>query len=78
MKTMSCKQLGGACDQLFSAHSFNEISALSQSHGKQMFEDADEKHLQAMSIMSELMRDPIKMKSWFDDKETEFNALPED
>ena len=78
MKTMSCKQLGGACDKLFSANTFNEISALSQSHGKKMYEDADEKHLQAMSEMSELMKDSNKMQSWFESKEQEFNSLPED
>jgi hypothetical protein len=75
---MSCKQLGGACDQLFTASSFDEISSLSQSHGKEMFEAADEKHLQAMNEMSELMQDPTKMQSWFKDKEKEFNALLED
>jgi len=32
----------------------------------------------AMNKMNELMLDPIKMKSWFDEKESEFNALPED
>ena len=78
MKTMSCKQLGGACDKLFSANTFNEISALSQSHGKEMYENADEKHLQAMSEMSELMKDSNKMQSWFESKEQEFNSLPEE
>jgi len=78
MKTMSCKQLGGACDKLFSANTFNEISALSQSHGKEMFEAGDEKHLQAMQEMSGLMKDSNKMQSWFDNKEQEFNSLPED
>jgi len=41
-------------------------------------EDADEKHLQAMSEMSELMKDSNKMQSWFESKEQEFNSLPED
>jgi DNA-binding protein YbaB len=43
-----------------------------------MYEDADEKHLQAMSEMSELMKDANKMQSWFESKEQEFNSLPED
>jgi hypothetical protein len=34
MKTMSCKQLGGACDKLFSADTFDEIAMMSQNHGK--------------------------------------------
>ena len=38
MKTMSCKELGGACDQKFSANTFEEITALSKEHGKKMFQ----------------------------------------
>jgi len=37
MKTMSCKQLGGACNKLFSANTFQEMAMLSQGHGKEMF-----------------------------------------
>ena len=78
MKTMSCKQLGGACDKLFSANTFEEIAAQSQSHAMEMFKDSDNAHLVAMSKMSELMKDPTKMKSWMESKEGEFNALAHD
>ena len=78
MKTMSCKQLGGACEQQFSADSFDEIGMMSQSHGKEMFEKNDEDHLQAMGAMSALMQDPEAMQKWFDGKREEFNSLPED
>ena len=37
MKTMTCNQLGGACDLEFSADTFDEIAAKSQQHGKEMF-----------------------------------------
>ena len=78
MKTMSCKQLGGACDKLFSADSFDEIGMLSQAHGKEMFESGDESHLNAMSEMSELMQDAEVMQKWLDSKRKEFDSLPED
>ena len=77
MKTMSCIELGGACDKLFSAESYSEISSLSQNHGREMFEAGDEEHLKAMAIMSELMKEPINMQIWLDNKEKEFDALPE-
>jgi hypothetical protein len=32
MKSMTCKQLAGACDVVFTAVSFEEISAQSQQH----------------------------------------------
>ena len=51
MKTMTCRQLGGACDLAFRADSFEELAALSQNHGKEMFQKGDEAHLQAMAEM---------------------------
>ena len=78
MKTMSCKQLGGACDKLFTANTFDEISELSQAHGKQMFENGDEAHLKAMSEISVLMQDSSAMELWANNKKLEFDSLPED
>jgi len=75
---MSCKQLGGACDKLFAANTFDEISELSQAHGKEMFEIGDEAHLKAMSEISELMEDSAAMQNWINSKKLEFNSLPED
>ncbi|KPK12253.1 MAG: hypothetical protein AMJ68_02750 [Acidithiobacillales bacterium SG8_45] len=78
MKTMSCKQLGGACDKEFHANSFEEIAEMSKQHGMEMFQKKDEAHLRAMSEMQELMQNPEEMKSWFENKRAEFEALPED
>jgi hypothetical protein len=33
MKTMNCRQLGGACDKEFHANTFEEIAELSKAHG---------------------------------------------
>lgn len=33
MKTMNCKQLGGACGQEFHANSFEEMAEMSKQHG---------------------------------------------
>ncbi len=78
MKTISCKQLGGACDKEFQADSFDEIAEMSKQHGKEMFERNDEAHLKAMNEMRELMQKPEAMKEWFENKKKEFDALPED
>lgn len=78
MKTMNCKQLGGACDKKFHANSFEEISQLSKQHGMEMFQVHDQAHLDAMGQMQKLMRNPDLMQSWFDQKRAAFNALPED
>ncbi len=78
MKTMSCKQLGGACDKTFSASTFEEVAELSQQHGMEMFKIQDEAHLKAMSAMQDLMKNPKAMQAWYEEKRQDFEALPED
>lgn len=78
MKTMTCKQLGGACDKKFHANTFDEMAELSKKHGMEMFQKGDESHLKAMNEMKDHMKTPEAMKAWFDAKRKEFDALPED
>ena len=75
MKTMTCKQLGGACDKTFSADTFDEIVTMSKRHGMEMFEKNDKSHLDAMEEISVLMQDQSKMHEWFNQKKEEINAL---
>ena len=56
MKTMTCKQLEGACDESFSAETFEEIAEMSKRHGVEMFQKRDEEHLKAMEAMENLMQ----------------------
>ena len=78
MKTMTCKQLGGACDMKFSANTFDEIAQLSQAHGKEMFQINDNSHIIAMNEMNKLMQNNDAMSQWFDAKKLEFDILEED
>ncbi|MDB4584307.1 hypothetical protein N9164_14235 [Draconibacterium sp.] len=77
MKTMTCKQLGGACDKEFSTSTFEEMAEMSKKHGMEMFQMGDEEHLKAMNEMQKLMNSPEAMKAWFENKRREFDALPE-
>lgn len=78
MKTMTCKQLGGACDQKFSAATFEEIAEKSKEHGMEMYQKQDKLHMDAMADMQNLMKSPEAMQTWFAAKRLEFEALPED
>ena len=78
MKSMNCHELGGACDEVFSAETFEEIAQLSQQHGKKMHEAQDAAHLAAMDKMRELMQDQDAMAAWFEGRRKAFDALPED
>lgn len=75
MKTMTCKQLGGACDVEFHANTFEEMADMSKKHGMEMFQKGDKPHLKAMNDMQELMQSPEKMNQWFENKRKEFEAL---
>jgi len=78
MKTMTCNQLGGACNEKFTASTFEEISEMSKTHGMEMFKKGDKAHLEAMNKMKGLMQSPEAMKTWFNDRRKEFEALTED
>jgi len=77
MKTMTCKQLGGACDLEFAANTFEEIADMSKKHGMEMFHKCDKPHLKAMDGMQVLMKSPDVMNEWFENKRKEFDALSE-
>ena len=78
MKTMTCKQLGGACDKAFTASSFEEMTEMSKAHGMEMFQKQDPEHLAAMQKIMTMMQDPELLEEWSNSKEKEFDALPED
>ena len=78
MKTMTCKQLGGACDEVFRAGTFDEMAELSKQHGMAMFAQQDAAHLEAMNRMKALMEDSQAMQAWFEDKRRAFDSLPDD
>ena len=77
MKTMTCRQLGGACDQEFHASSFEQMTNLSKEHTGEMFEKGDEPHIKAMKEMGNRMKSPETLNEWYDRKRREFDALPD-
>jgi hypothetical protein len=78
MKTMTCRQLAGACDKEFKANTFEDIAELSKKHGMEMFQKGDGAHIKKMNEMMGLMKDPDAMNKWFADRKKEFDALSED
>jgi len=77
MKKMTCNQLGGACDLVFEANTFEEIAEKSKKHGMEMFQAGDAAHLEAMQNMKKIGGTPEEFQKWFESKRDEFNALPE-
>ena len=60
MKTITCRQLAGACDEEFHAETFEEMADLSKQHGTEMHRKQDAAHLKAIRAMQELMKGPMK------------------
>ena len=75
MKSMTCKQLGGACDLVFSAETFEEVAEMSQNHGSKMFQRGDKPHIRAIESMQELMQSPKALKEWVEDKRQKFESV---
>jgi hypothetical protein len=78
MKTMTCKQLAGACDKEFHAATFDEMSELCRAHAMEMAEKGDTAHIEKMQEMKNLMTNPEAVQEWFQKVQREFEALPED
>ncbi len=74
MKKMTCKELGGACDLVFEADSFEEMAKLSQAHGMEMWKKQDADHMEAMQAMQALMKQPEMMQQWMADTKALFDS----
>lgn len=78
MKTMTCKQMGGACDETFSANTFEEMAELSKAHGAEMMQKQDAAHLKIMGEMKAIMEKPGGMEEYIAEKRKAFDATPDD
>lgn len=76
MKSMTCEELGGACELEFQAETFEEISKMSMEHGKEMFQKADGPHLDAMQEMKAI-RESGSMSEWFEEMRAKFDNAPD-
>ena len=77
MKKMTCMQLGGACEEVFVAETFDEIAKLSREHGMKVINASDEAHPEAAQKMRSLMSDGNTMQVWMDEKKAEFESAPD-
>lgn len=78
MKTMTCRELGGACDKTFTANTFDEIGQLSKEHAKEMFDKRDLPHLEALKQMNEMMKAQNTFIQWLKSKKETFENLASD
>jgi predicted small metal-binding protein len=78
MKTMTCQELGGACNQTFSANTFDELAMMVSKHAREMVQLGDTAHIEAMNDMRNKITSPEAMNAWMEEKRKAFNALHDD
>ena len=74
MKSMTCNQLGGGCEQVFSGETFEDVAAQSQQHGKELCAAKDERHSEAMGKMMQIAKSG-EMDSWIAARQQEFDQI---
>lgn len=78
MKTMTCEQLGGACDLALRGSSADEVIKAQDRHLKEVVAAGDEAHVPALEEMKGRWKRPIAGMGWYRCTKKAFAALPED
>jgi hypothetical protein len=78
MKTMTCKQLGGPCDQAFSGATADDVIKAQDAHLKEAVAGGDEAHKPALEEMQARWQNPAGGMGWYNQTKQDFDAQPED
>ncbi len=78
MKTMTCTQLGGACDLKLRGETADEVIKAQDRHLREAVRAGDTAHEPALNDMKGRWRHPIKGMGWYKDTKAAFAALPAD
>ena len=78
MKTMTCKQMGGPCDNPFHGKRADEVIKAQDKHLKEMVAKGDETHRSALKSMQGRWKNPISGMKWYMRTKRAYAALPED
>jgi hypothetical protein len=78
MKTMTCKQLGGACDLALVGEDANEIIHAQDRHLREAVAAGSTEHEPALRDMKARWRRPVSGLKWYRKVQRDFDALPHD
>ena len=77
MKTMTCRDLGGPCDQQHTADSADEVIKAQDRHLAEMERAGDAAHQPARDAMKGRWKHPVKGMGWYRDVKRRFAELPQ-
>jgi hypothetical protein len=78
MKTMTCEELGGACDLRLSGATADDVIKAQDKHLKEVVASGDRDHEDALRAMKGRWRHPISGMGWYRETKRRFAELPED
>jgi hypothetical protein len=76
MKTMTCRQLGGACDLAHEGDDANEIIKAQDQHLRDAVAAGATDHEPALQAMKGRWRRPVSGMKWYRQVQRDFAALP--
>ena len=77
MKTMTCRQLGGPCDQPHRGATHDDVINAQDQHLKEAVKEGDASHQQARDDMKGRWRRPKQSLGWYREMKRTFAELPE-
>jgi predicted small metal-binding protein len=78
VKTMTCRQLGGACDVAHRGDDANEIIKAQDRHLRDAVASGSTEHETALREMKGRWRRPVSGLRWYRQVQRDFADLPED
>ncbi|RFA20603.1 hypothetical protein [Subtercola boreus] len=76
-KTMTCRSLGGPCDQQHTEATADEIIKAQDRHLRDAVKGGDVTHSEARDAMKGRWRHPKRAMDWYSGVKRDFAALPE-
>ena len=77
MKTMTCRQLGGACDLDLNGDDYNVIIQAQDRHLREAVAAGSSEHEPALRDMKARWKHPISGMKWYKQVQRDFAALPD-
>ncbi len=78
MKTMTCRQLGGPCDQPHRGDTADDVINAQDQHLRQAVADGDTTHESALAEMKGRWKRPVSGLKWYRQAKKDFAALPDE
>ena len=78
MKSMTCEQLGGACELRLRGENADDVIKAQDSHLREAVASGDDAHRSALEAMDGRWKHPVAGMKWYRKAKRDFAALPQE